>query len=52
MDKNNDRRITKAAFFATHRSMFMQFVGNANQRISMSEFATAQSAAANQVMLS
>lgn len=52
MDKNDDRRITKAEFLATHRSMFMQFDGDANQRISMSEFATGQSAAANQVMLS
>ena len=72
MDKNNDRRVTKAEFrgqqpfgsfdinqdgaiskaefLATHRSMFMRFDADANQRISMTEFATAQRAVANQAM--
>jgi len=50
-DINKDGAVSKAEFLATHRSMFMQFNVDANQRIPMSELATAQSAAANQVML-
>ncbi len=49
-DINQDGAISKAEFLATHRSMFMQFDADANQRISMSEFATARRAAANQAM--
>ncbi|MGK2901222.1 MAG: substrate-binding domain-containing protein [Burkholderiaceae bacterium] len=49
-DINQDGAVSKAEFLATHRSMFMQFDADANQRISMSEFATAQRAAATQAM--
>ena len=51
-DINKDGTISKAEFLATHRSMFMQFDADANQRISIGEFATAQrAAAAKQAML-
>ena len=49
-DINKDGAVSKAEFLATHRSMFMQFDADANQRIAMGEFATAQRAAANQAM--
>jgi len=43
-DINKDGAVSKAEFLAMHRSMFMQFDADANQRISMSEFATAKQA--------
>lgn len=49
-DISKDGAISKAEFLATHRSMFMQFDADGNQRISMTEFATAQRAAANQAI--
>ena len=45
-DRNTDGgAISKAEFLATHRAMFMKFDADADQRISLSEFATAQRAA-------
>ncbi len=49
-DINRDGAVSKAEFLATHRSMFMHFDADANQRVSISEFATAQRAAANPAM--
>ncbi|MFZ3041669.1 MAG: hypothetical protein WA108_07770 [Thiobacillus sp.] len=46
-DKNTDGAISKAEFLATHHAMFMKFDADADQRISLSEFATAQRAAGN-----
>jgi accessory colonization factor AcfC len=50
-DINTDGTVSKAEFLATHRSMFMQFDADANQRISISEFTTAQRATAKQAVL-
>lgn len=50
-DINKDGAISKAEFLATHRSMFMKFDADTDQRISMSKFVTAQRAASNQAML-
>ena len=50
-DINTDGAVSKAEFLATHRLMFMQFDADANQRISISEFTTAQRATAKQAVL-
>lgn len=44
-DRNTDGTISKAEFLATHHTMFMKFDADADQRISLPEFVTAQRAA-------
>ena len=49
-DINKDGEVSKAEFLATHQSMFMKFDADANQRISLVEFAAAQRAVAKQAI--
>ena len=44
-DRNKDGAISKAEYLAAHQGMFMKFDADANQRISLSEFVSAQRAA-------